>query len=339
MRALAALLACIASLAALSGGAATAQVSQPAKPASVKAWLGTWSTTSGRVVIHDASYQPTVKFTTKCPCSWYLQGQWFTSGDNSGFSGPLNSNGTALSAGWAMGNGRFGDLRMARTGGRFTGFHKPCHGGFCKTTKWSGRRHSARIWRVGFRFTQNGLPKEHTTIRTRSGGAGSLAFDGVPRAADTGYLSRSTRYFHIDVIPEAVDLAITLEAPLRSGGIYRRRPNGTRTLLISAEVTKSNDPKCPVGSLMYFDLADGQGASPDSAKLRPYRDDGCRGHTESWTSTRRGARQRRHQRPGELGVPKPAVLAQLIEGRNSRRRRAPVGLPSAAGESAGRALR
>lgn len=285
MRSLVASLACLACIAALPGGAATAQVAQPAKPAYVKAWLGTWTTTSGRVVIHDASYQPRVAFTTRCPCVWYLQGRWFNSkGDDSSFTGPLNADGSALSAGWALGNDRFGDLRMARTGKRFTGFHKPCHAGFCKTTKWSGRRQTSLVWRVGFRFTQRGRPIQHTSIVTRSGGAGTMAFDGAPGERNVGFLSRGTGYFHIDVIPEAVDLAITLQAPVRSGGTYRRQAGGSRNLVIGAEVTKSNDPKCPVGAKMYFDLTDGEGARPDSIRLRSIAGE-CTGHTESWTSS------------------------------------------------------
>ena len=132
-----------------------------------------------------------------------------------------------------------------------------CTGAF--TIKIYGPRER---FRVGFRFTQNGYPRGHKTIRVTSGGAGNLFFDEVPPDdVSTGVNEARGSAVHIDHIPD-IGTDTFRVAFIATNTSYRERGR-VRIIDVSSTVTKSDNPRCPVGGEVDTHLVDGGGAKPD----------------------------------------------------------------------------
>ncbi len=138
------------------------------------------------------------------------------------------------------------------------------------------------VWTAGFRFLQRGRPDGHTTIRTQTGGAGTLIFDVSPIAqrknGTRGRAVPTSAAFHIDEIPGGENLSF--DVGLREGSFFSFGRD-RQTLALTGLVTTSNDPHCkPEAAYANFILSESYRGGPDQIKVSI---SGCR--NEQWTST------------------------------------------------------
>lgn len=276
-------------------------------PAGARAWLGSWTTNFGALLFYDLSYTDVTWDHTgaevstcveyrHCEYHWLLRGMWrwpghgwvplkgTPTGTDDGTLEPCWLGPFSLEVPGSRGNAcysmllyRFGDAERG-------GFWKACF--LPENCTDHHHLHGAKhgpAWVSGFRFTQRGRPDGHTTIRTQTGGAGSVIWDEGPVAnrhgGTRGHAAPGSGLFAIDEISGAQNLHITVE--LREGrrvfeGLHREQ------LVLAGLITSSDDPHCRPGKLAGLWLTDGQRGLPDRIRLSI---SGCR--EEQWTSTDR----------------------------------------------------
>jgi hypothetical protein len=154
------------------------------------------------------------------------------------------------------------------------------------------------VWKAGFRFLQKGRPDGHTTIRTQTGGAGTLIFNSSPVAqpknGTRGRAVPGSAVFNIDEIPGGENLS--LNVGLKEGVFYSFALK-RQTLALTGLVSSSNDPHCkPEAAYANFTLSEGHGGGPDQIKLSIH---GCR--NEQWTSTDPARVSVHLERPRRIG--------------------------------------
>jgi hypothetical protein len=277
----------------------------PQPPAAARAWLGHWKTNFGDVIFYSLTWTDNIMDNSgtesstcalgQCHYHWFLRGMWAwpkhgwvtLKGTPTGrdydtlepcWLGPYNLDvpGAPGKACYPMLLYRVGEAERG-------GFWKACFlPENCTDHHHLNGAKTGPVWTSGFRFFQRGRPDGHTTIRTQTGGAGTLIFDSDPiagrRNATRGRAVPTSAVFHLDEIPGGENLSLNVR--LREGAFFsfaHDRP----TLAVSGLVTSSNDPRCkPEAAYVNFILSEGSGGGPDQIKLSI---SGCR--NEQWTST------------------------------------------------------
>ena len=256
-------------------------------PRAAASWIGTWQTNFGGFLFYSLAYvrEPGTDYSY-----WQLVGTWHgqtvvggLSASYDSFSGELGAPIDPTERLKEEEQGKvFPYVRLVRTGSRITdGFWKECglYGGCAAHHPFSGRKQSG-VWAVGFRFSQHGYPDGDHTLKTQTGGAGSVVFKTEPKSEGLyGHATESTHVFHIDEIPGFSDLHITIDPSIGSWFKDNRRLE----LRLAGTVSASDDPNCPQGTLVLVTLTDGQGQVPDQISFHGVRR-ACDHPDESWTS-------------------------------------------------------
>jgi hypothetical protein len=288
----------------------------PLAPAGVRGWLGDWSTNFGELWFYSLTYTDVTWDRTSgqevsscqayrdCQYGWLLRGLWHWPGHDwvplkAKFSaggtprdyqaiepcwlGPysLEVPGVSGNACYAMLLYRYGDEERG-------GFWKACflqenctdhhylHG--LKLAEHNGE---GGLWKVGFRFSQRGIPDGHTTISTQTGGAGSVIFNRDPANGSAGEATDGSAVFHIDDLGAAPEPQFTVG--LEHGKYSVRGSSGETILTILGIVTRSTDGRCKPGSTARINLVHRHNPShPDRIELNGSQT--CPVE-EAWTST------------------------------------------------------
>jgi hypothetical protein len=208
---------------------------------------------------------------------WRAMGIWkHPNGHTEEFGGGVNA--ASFSGCWTPKPNRCGNVQISRRGEKLTGgYWKDCEIYCTPHHPWRGEKKEG-AWKVGFRFTQRGHPDGHRVIRTQTGGAGAVSLRSED--VDYGVATHNARAFHIDEIPDAADLRITLD--LSFGSITRLKGGPRAMVHLEGEVKSSTDERCPKEAEVTLVLRDGAGEIPDKIVFDPAA--GCRRATESWTS-------------------------------------------------------
>lgn len=287
-----ALLALVLTATAALAAAPAGGRSVPPTAQNVRWWLGTWDTNFGRLFFRDV-YRARSDYPgphDEVQYYWRAEGLWtMPDGRARLFHGAIDGRDHLVFQGcYQVGQDCRNPMLMYGNESRDRiahGFWKACPlATNCPSHHpWQGER-KARRWRIGFRFTQRGLPDGHTTIRTQTGGAGTLVWPQAPIATpnDPGKAVHGSTLLTIDEVPGAEPLSVTVE--LRRGFVkgYGPRRDPTPTLVLEGVVAASNDPHCRPGQYAAATIADRSAGKPDRIELRI---DGCR--TEHWTSADR----------------------------------------------------
>lgn len=272
----------------------------PPNSSNVKWWLGTWDTNFGKLFFAD-----TYRAKSDVPDAngdpqyyWSGSGSWtMPDGKTVSFKGAFDARDHLTWQGcyttYVKGRGSVCYpmlLYGSESGHRIThGYWKPCFiPESCKDHHpWTGTR-NGREWRMGFRFTQRGFPDGEHTIRTQTGGAGTIVWPSSPVGAgrrphgstkDRGMAVHGSALFSIDEI-DTGNLTITLEVKRGYLNTYATPHEQSAQMTLEGNVTSSNDPKCNRGNAGTIVLYDRPPGKPDRIFLNI---GGCR--LESWTST------------------------------------------------------
>ncbi len=288
-----ALVVAAAGLVASPGNGASA-VHVPPTAANVETWLGVWHTNFGTLHFYDA-YRVKVD-TFGIPGNpdhvWRVDGIWAPPGKRLRHIHGIVDSRDYQSIGGCWGPNVDGNpcsasnILIFRHGHQiYDGYWKQClpcnygeHG-----HPWRGERVHGD-WVAGFRFTQRGRPDGHTVIATQTGGAGKLIFDPPLRVGTLGFATTGSGAFHIDEVPGAPHLTLTIK--FTRGTIRAVSFNHRRTLELVGKVTATNDPRKCAQSEVNMRITEGvptpgRGTIPDRIALAT----GC--FREQWTSADR----------------------------------------------------
>ena len=280
----------LVAVATATGGANVATAASKPVPAAAKEWLGTWHTRFGELYFDDVHWQNSgiEDAHGNYEYYWELTGTWDRPNHpTTDVHGAIGKSPYGTFQGcWTPPKGpgvtSCAAILVFRYGKELRGgYWKPCAlQEICKShMDWKGFK-TQGAWIAGFRFLQRGRPDGHTTIKTQTGGAGSLVFKTESKTRG-GSPSAGSHVFHIDEIPDAADLHLTL---LPLFGSYESGDRFRQVTVVLA-VEKSTDPRCKRGAEMRLDLTDGEGVRPDQIHLAPTGDHVCNRAGETWTST------------------------------------------------------
>jgi hypothetical protein len=120
-------------------------------------------------------------------------------------------------------------------------------------------------WRTGFRFTQKGQPdKAEKGVSVVSGGAGNIFTAKNPDTRDGEF---STEAKGSVIVTTKVDSEkVSFTAKLGKTAIVSK-PNRGREVSADTTITRSNDPRCDVGSAVNLLLEDGRDPKFDRFRI------------------------------------------------------------------------
>ena len=222
--------------------------SAPTAPSELRGWLGNWKANFGELWFYGLTYTDTAwdrssgaevsscQAYRDCQYGWLLRGLWHWPGHGwvplkakflpggkpkdydamePCWEGPfsLEVPGNSGTACYAMLLYKYGDEERG-------GFWKACfleencqdhhylHG--VKVAEHNGE---GGLWKVGFRFTQRGIPDEHRVISTQTGGAGAILFPDNPDHGAVGEATQGSLVFHIDDLGAAPERRLAGRGP------------------------------------------------------------------------------------------------------------------------------